>query len=185
MPNWCDNRLVIKGDTKELTRFKEAVKGMGAVYALSDAEKSLFKDDAKPRSLALSFHALVPVPSNVLQKPYGEGGYDWQIANWGTKWEASQPYMLDEFENELWYEFSTAWSPPETWVKQVSLLFPALSFDLAYYEGGNAVAGYTVYEDGEITESEQAFGDVAAAQTIAVEKVGYAVEDFEEEEEEA
>lgn len=43
-----------------------------------------------------------------------DGWYDWNIRNWGTKWEATD-VELEEYLNYgyIVYRFNTAWSPPE------------------------------------------------------------------------
>jgi len=38
--------------------------------------------------------------------------YDWARQNWGTKWGAYDVELLKESEDQLFYQFHTAWSPP-------------------------------------------------------------------------
>ena len=56
--------------------------------------------------------------NNILQ--YGaDSWYDWCCENWGTKWNATNTYIIDD--NEI--EFSTAWSCPVNIFKELSRQF--------------------------------------------------------------
>jgi hypothetical protein len=78
-------------------------------------------------------------------------GFNWSTSHWGTKWDVNghvDDYtcedidkMSDEESYELWFEFDTAWSPPDELVKKVALDFPELQFKLYYYEGGEGFSG--------------------------------------------
>ena len=38
--------------------------------------------------------------------------YNWSLANWGVKWDASSPELTKRGEKNLIFEFSTPWAPP-------------------------------------------------------------------------
>ena len=47
------------------------------------------------------------------RKKYGtDSWYEWNIANWGTKWNSGELEMTREDKNTLTARFDTAWSPP-------------------------------------------------------------------------
>lgn len=53
-----------------------------------------------------------------LREKYGyDNWYDWSVANWGTKWNAVEPVIVSEEENNgittFVFHFQTAWSMPE------------------------------------------------------------------------
>ena len=50
--------------------------------------------------------------------------YDWNIANWGTKWNSSD--CVQESENE--FSFSTAWCGVENIIIKMSELHPEVEF---------------------------------------------------------
>lgn len=181
MPNWCENRLSITGSTEGLNHFQSMVQGKHPPYVLSQAEiRALQKPGANTEIapiLSFTFHALVPVPAELLSIPYGEGGNIWQSENWGTKGEATGVRLLSSREEGLVYTFLTAWSSPDKWVKKVSALFPSLSFELAYCEIGTMFAGMAIYEKGEAIEEEIASHDMDSMQFIMIEKLGYSKED--------
>ena len=73
---------------------------------------------------------------------FNSGGYDWCVANWGTKWPASRVEVegpvtgYDEKTLEVVFHFDTAWSPPMPVIKRAAELYPALRFELRYFECG-------------------------------------------------
>ena len=111
LPNWNANNLKIYGEEKELRRFRLAAKGRPQVYAESRKEK----DFKEPAVEDLCFNRIVPIPKALLKKSYGEGGgHDWEVKNWGVKWGASSPQLVqDEEFGYLDYSFDTPWEPPE------------------------------------------------------------------------
>lgn len=90
---------------------------------------------------------------------YGHASwYEWNIANWGTKWNA-----MDVSENiegtTVEFVFDTAWSAPFPVVQALAKKFPDAVFTLQYadeeLQSGNA--GSIVYEHGQ--EIEDNIGD--------------------------
>jgi hypothetical protein len=142
MPNWCENNLEITGDIKEIKKFKK---------------------QAKAKETDLSFKNFIPMPKKLentqspadkpnkeLIKKYGaDNWYDWNIKNWGTKWD-TEAELTDSGADFLWYYFDTAWSPPTEWLKQTCKLFKKLSFELKYDEPGMGFCGTVRAENGKI-----------------------------------
>jgi len=61
---------------------------------------------------------------------YGRSNwYDWNLHNWGTKWDCSDS-TYDEEDKIL--QFQTAWSCPEKIIAEMKLAFPDLRFDGSY-----------------------------------------------------
>jgi len=139
MPNWCSNRVHISGSKDDVTSFIYLVRG--------GSEDDIF-----------SFQAILPCPEELHQhtasqfdteigkeliEKYGASDwYQWQVNNWGTKWDASGSYLdyCDE-ESACWY-FETAWSPPEGIYNELSRRFPDLSISWFFDEPGMQIAGY-------------------------------------------
>lgn len=138
MPNWCNNELIVIGDSKELKRFKREVK-------------------TKDRKLSLAVHFPEPDYNEVKVKPTfpeyhkeefvnpKEAWWDWRIQNWGTKWDIGD-VELTEDDDGLCYVFDSAWSPPIGWLQRVALSFPKLKFKLKYREDGMGFKGLTIAE---------------------------------------
>lgn len=166
MPNWCRNTLIVRGLEEPLARFHDAHAGR------NDDDETTF-----------SFKGSVPTPSVLSKviassphKLWGRGGerlrikertlaflkarygaadwYDWQTANWGTKWDAGTAHF-DALPGRRIYEFSTAWSPPIEWAKRVSLLYPSLEITIEYEEPGMCFAGTFTVRSGAVTRDDQ------------------------------
>jgi hypothetical protein len=66
----------------------------------------------------------------------GSGWYNWNIRNWGTKWDANDECLNtelseldDSLNNSLSYSFSTAWSPAEGAFRAMTEQHPELTFE--------------------------------------------------------
>ena len=69
---------------------------------------------------------------------YGQDGwYSWSIANWGTKWRASNVAIDRDAEDILRARFDTAWSPPEAVLKKLSEQFPEIELEYSYNMEGD------------------------------------------------
>ena len=92
MPNWCMNRLTI-----------------------SHADPKMVDRFEKAYNLGKACNEFLPLPE-------GEDWYEWQISNWGTKWDVGADIGTDNEEryglkatrvgNEVCCSFDSAWSPP-------------------------------------------------------------------------
>ena len=72
----------------------------------------------------LDFNKIIPQPKNIFTGSLGDkerklcekegrdNWYDWNIANWDTKWNSYDGKLYD-FEDKFVCMFLTAWSPPE------------------------------------------------------------------------
>ena len=168
MPNWCFNELTISGEKAKVVRFLEGLKAVPAAYNGEVETKPCY-----------TLNSYVPVPKEVQQGPYsptyGEHvlspltqvcGYNWQIENWGSKWDCM---ATEEFEAEMTHAFSnlevqpeghvevslqfeTAWSPISQWVETVGQQFSDLVFTLHYCEEGMGFGGVTEVIDGNVDE---------------------------------
>jgi hypothetical protein len=131
MPNWCDCHLTVKGENKEVQQFKEK--------AVGHSPWDTPPPDEKPSPP--NFHSLVAIPADVLQAGYEAKGYDWECANWGSKWGACHAELVDDNGSELFYGFDSAWAPPIPFLKAVGKLWPNLMFLLEYEEPGMGFKG--------------------------------------------
>ena len=81
---------------------------------------------------------------------YNSGGYDWCCENWGTKWNFCETELIHDEDDMLFYTFNTAWSPPEPILVKMGEMFPELTFELRYFEGGSCFQGLLKIEKGEV-----------------------------------
>lgn len=127
MPNWCDNMVTLRHEDK-------------AVVDALDTELSKKNDDG--HSMAEMFNHLRPQPKEFDE---GDGWYNWNCSNWGTKWDASIIDWERQDDNTIWVSMNTAWSPPTALYD--FLTEEGWSVRAVYYEPGMGYGG--VYEDGD------------------------------------
>jgi len=143
MPNWCENRVDIFGDPDDIKAFrKEAIKDGKFQFTNLiprpvelDIPSGYFGDSKKQKDMENK------QAENI--KKYGhKDWYDWNCANWGTKWdvEASEGNPNDDELVQL--NFDTAWSPAEEVCNHIRDKFPNLDVTWFYDEPGMAFAGY-------------------------------------------
>lgn len=148
MPNWCENVLYIKhNDPEQIKRLANA------------AENGRILDEFVPCPKEL--HITAGTSSNPIeqrkielqekfnQEKYGyKNWYDFQTAEWGTKWDVHTCDITDQDENSITIVFQSAWSPP---VSGISTMCQENGFTakLFYHEGGEAFCGKYDSESGE------------------------------------
>lgn len=92
-------------------------------------------------------------------------GRNWQIENWGTKWDCdlTEHEVDEEFvrscepgssDVELYVDTMTAWSPPLAFFSHISPMFPDLSFTVVYSEPGCDYSGVMEVKDGEVLRDD-------------------------------
>lgn len=161
MPNWTFNTLSVSGNKEILADF------------VSKTILPAREEDYDTRG-RFTFNILHPIPkalegetsplprlenetdeefqtrmkSNLLL--YGaKDWYDWNIANWGTKWNACHS-QIEEVEDEyLNVRFDTAWSPPLDWFYKIVPMYPELDFDLIFDMEGDDNCGQLLGRNGE------------------------------------
>lgn len=139
MPNWCDCELDVQGENAE-----------AFVRAVATEDN------------AFCFNSIVPQPEGLLDRPSRSTAakysmpdwYDWRIENWGTKWESCDAEYHGR-EDNWFFRFQTAWSPPTPVVKEASRKFSNTVFALRFYEGGMGMQGFSAFKNGEPIASWQ------------------------------
>ena len=165
MPNWCYNKLKIKGTKNELLKFYNENKNNNSIYENKKQE--------------LDFYKSVPIP-----KDQEENWYKWNNQNLGTKWNVSDAqyefcevidknsafntiktiYLKTAEKNhalqvgtiikkmftsyKIIYVFETAWSPPVPWIAKTSERYPNLKFTLEFEEMGCDFCGIFCVRNG-------------------------------------
>ena len=113
MPNWCQNVAYIDHEDKQKIDFM--------VEELDKKEPQLF-NSVMPR----------PVEEE-------ENWYDWNVANWGTKWDVSFDSIERVNPNTVQASFDSAWAPPTVaYERLIDLGFYVKAY---YYEPGMCFAG--------------------------------------------
>ena len=136
MPNWCDNAATI-------TASKDKIDGLVAVLENKEDQQV--------------FQYLRPMPES--EK---DNWYDWNVTNWGTKWEISV-IDYERYDDEtVWISFETAWSPP---IALYEFMHEnEWHVNAVYNEGGCAFAG--IWNDGEDDCYEYDCTDLASLEAL-------------------
>lgn len=106
-----------------------------------------------------------PIHNQAENSSHPDWWYNWNVANWGTKWNCGEVWhdrTTEEIteEGRTSYNFDTAWSPAEPVVAALAKQFPTLSITHRYCEGGMGFAGQVVYLNGnEATREDYEFVD--------------------------
>jgi hypothetical protein len=165
MPNWCNNHIVLQHDDPAMIK-----------RAYDALERGEFLSEFIPCPAELldertgSFGGPDADVKDQLRKDlvekYGYSGwYDWQVNNWGTKWDTGEQGNNDINPNDpgmLTAGFDTAWSPPVSAYEKLSDL--GFRVHAMYYEPGMAYAGIWSTEDGD---EEFNLGGMDSAQAAA------------------
>ena len=151
MPNWCSNTIVVSGN--DLTKFREF---------LDDGRALLSKISPTPQALTETMAGWNGDPekqkkleekqaSNLLR--YGaKDWYDWNISNWGTKWDVDADIDdASSTDTEIIFSFKSAWAPPQRAISALAEKFPEVSIRHSYFEEGMCFVGVDEYEGGGIT----------------------------------
>lgn len=99
MPNHVYNTIEFTGGTRALNKIMKKV----SMLNRTSNSKSEF-----------DFNNLI-TPSDTEWYHKDDNWYNWNIANWGTKWNAYDVVLNEAIDNDhpfLGYTFTTAWSPP-------------------------------------------------------------------------
>lgn len=145
MPNWCNNSLFIRNEDKT-------------------------KVDTLEQQLSLKenqqlFGALVPRPAD-----QEENWYNWNISNWGTKWEANIIDWDRTSDTEIYISFDTAWAPPIAFYD--SVMNEGWNIEAQYYECGMGFVGQ--YAEGNDDYYEYDISDLESIEALPEDLIEYA-----------
>jgi len=156
MPNWVSNSIRIKGSKEELQRFaQQAGSSHKRMYHDLTADGLAWVEGERDEHL--SFWNFIKPDDSILDQYWGEEPrkatleealkhegnhwYDWNVRNWGVKWDASSVYFED-WDGELAYDFDTPWGYPEPVIQAMVEQYPTLEFTVRFLEeqgwGGEA-----------------------------------------------
>ena len=99
-------------------------------YSLISPDESIWEEYNGPEPKGRSLEESLKFASN--------HWYDWNIRNWGTKWNAYDASISDNLSDEsvksyyIKYEFSTAWSPPEGIMKALAKKIYELKLNVSF-----------------------------------------------------
>jgi len=144
MPNWVFNHLTIDGSKEDIAKVKAQV-GATVKTKYKSADEV---DEIVDREPIFSFMNILPPPEDKLEEYHavhgyangektGDTEYNWynfNVREWGTKWDARDVELLEDDETYLHYKFDTAWSPPTEVITKLAEQNPNLNITLEYRE---------------------------------------------------
>jgi hypothetical protein len=158
MPNWCYNSLTIEGNAEDISAIKAQLntpfqrehenwnpttRQMEITTSAYSNPVFAFWNIIKPTNLeAYNQQDDFSKPIEERLKFIGDNWYDWNVRNWGTKWDVAVPdndsyhetEIIEEWSDRLIYSFNTAWSPPAPAIENLSSQYPNLTFTLSFEE---------------------------------------------------
>lgn len=132
MPNWCQNVATISHEDIEKI----------------DAIENVLNKDSENADNSGLFQMLRPRPAD-----QEENWYDWNINNWGTKWEASVYDFERLDDNSIRINFDTAWGPCTTLYEYLDV--EGYEVDAVYNEEGMAFCGRYAFGSDEYYDYSQ------------------------------
>tara|TARA_B100001113_G_scaffold69510_1_gene53790 strand:- start:27 stop:485 length:459 start_codon:yes stop_codon:yes gene_type:complete len=149
MPNWCQNRVSFYSEDtsalEKLLNIFQSDEPFNSIVPSPDwkttpndkGELPVLREMKSPKTGEV-FYRTYDFPDGTNDDRW----YDWNIQNWGTKWEVGAVECDHWDGNSFECEFETAWSPPEGIFYALRQLFPDVDVTWFYDEPGMMVAGY-------------------------------------------
>lgn len=196
MPNWVYNSLLMEGPKEDINKAKEQ---LNKPFSKTHDSWSMETNQMELKETMYSkpifaFHNIYNhIQDGVSEEDYmkqpdhtlpmkealmfkGNHWYDWNVRNWGTKWdvakhdteEYSDTDITIDTDDTLGYRFNTAWSPPIEAITKLSEQYPNIKLTMSYQEetgwGGEIVLvnGETV----ELTEYQNVCRDCDSIDTL-------------------
>jgi len=154
MPNWVFNSLLIEAEPQVISKIKAQV---SAPYECEHLDwqtnqpvKQMveqpfsFWNIIKPTNLD-AYHDKPGVKQDISQPDHW---YNWNIRNWGVKWEAKEVYENESDESMLSYNFDTPWGVAENVMLELSRQYPTAKLSLEFEEE-QGWGGEIVFTNGE------------------------------------
>jgi hypothetical protein len=160
MPNWVSNYLTVEGSPELVNELKKQVSEPYTMPVQSIGDLNFKVEDKKVSEIFSFWNIIRPIDmatypnqpvrsdlspddpnwwADVQEKSKTDNSwYNWNIRNWGCKWDVTNPELCSEEENGenlvLVYQFDTPWSPPVPVMQKLSEQYPTLLLTLSYEE---------------------------------------------------
>ncbi len=203
MANWCDNRLRITGEQRDLDALRRAVaddhKRLPLSFERIRPMPIAYRDPAtylaSPEAQAI-VAGIDGLPDDerrqyILDNPLihltcfslsGEDGeWLWREQNWGTKWDLRSDVYLGKAAKTLTYYFDSPNAEPSALIRHLAKSHPSLGFEHLYAVYYAMIAGRAVYADGGRTSRVEVENKAAGcAALLHLHGWSDAAEEFEE-----
>ena len=141
------------------------LRGLSAPASIvTEEERQKFlKDKAMGNALPYGEPITKEMSKDFIKRFGCDNWYNWNINNWGTKWNADVYHIESNLLTEpnssevtIKVCFSTAWSPPTNWFNSLCdmLRDDEVSMEIRYSESGMGFAGTHYFNSGERWDAE-------------------------------
>jgi hypothetical protein len=163
MPNWVFNTLKVSGTKEEIDAFVERASQPYGAFGREHASDFLFWNFVRPEDEILPeyFGEEPTLPFEEAIQHKTNHWYDWNIRNWGCKWEPQVTSDRGDDTGVVYY-MDTPWSPPIVFFEKLVAMYPTLDFELYYNEEqgwGGEVHGsggdWTIVDEWDIPDSHE------------------------------
>jgi hypothetical protein len=137
MPNWCNNGITIKH--KDPAMIERVLKGKeGLLMEFCPTPQELVETVAGFMGEDKRAAHEAQQAANIAKYGYKDW-YDWNVANWGTKWDISFDSIERTDPNTIQGSFESAWAPPVGAYEKLC----AMGFEIEayYWEPGMCFVG--------------------------------------------
>ena len=129
MPNWCHNTIEISGpEVRVAALWKTVQEKKGLLEALVPPPENMFRGNLGQKERNECVEKGIP------------NWYDWQIANWGTKWDVSTE-GLSYHAGTITGTFDSAWGPPIEAMETFTAKHEDFEIYMHWHEPGMGFAG--------------------------------------------
>ena len=161
MPNWVYNGVVITGNSKDIALVKEQLarpsKQQHIHFPSNEIVQTVndsvfqFWNIVAPTNLD-AYHDQPNVKQDLTNPDHW---YNWNLRNWGVKWDASDVYFVAESETpeSLCYTFSTPWGVPTDALLELSRQYPDITIENEWEEE-QGFGGTLVFQNGIEEETD-------------------------------
>ena len=158
MPNWVYNGLTVEGNPESVKKMMEQLnQPFTMMHDTWDVSTNSFmKKNTLYSYPVFAFWNIIkptdldayqkqPAPATLPMDFSGDDWYNWNVRNWGTKWDVAvsstdqhpDTTMMETANGDnhvVYYNFETAWSRPMPALINLSSQYPDLLFTLSYEE---------------------------------------------------
>ena len=172
MPNWCNNGITLRhADPAMIDRVIKGKEGLLQEFIpcpqeLLDTVAGFLGEDQRAAHEAQQ-------RAN-LEKYGAKDWYDWNVANWGTKWDFALENIDRPDANTLTAAFDSAWAPPIQAYERLCAL--GFEIEAMYYEPGMAFVGKFTGNSEDSYDDYREYGDETSA-TVR-EAIGEELDDY-------
>ena len=137
MPNWCSNGITLRhADPAMIDR---VIKGKeGILMEFLPTPKDLLDTVAGFPGQDKEAAHLAQQAANIEKHGFRDW-YDWNVNNWGTKWDFALENVERQDANTVTAAFDSAWAPPTEAYRQLCAL--GFEIEAMYYEPGMGFVG--------------------------------------------